>query len=220
MSFTGSILNNDGSRLAVLDYQRSKRDVEQLADIAGIVSPYETPLLNAIGDPVNFISPDESELFESKVEVDLPVNSVLSIGDELYYMKQEHLRELLRDLEAYTVKKLQKTRYAKNFYGELTEEKLNAILDSADSGDIIAVNGYHKREINKFNQEGLKTLYAYKLCYRVVCCRWIPSNTVLVLDNDKIEVQPIKPFTYYPLFENSGVIKGNYGVIIRLEDSK
>jgi len=113
MSFTGKA-THDGTQLAT--------EYEDLGDIIGIVSPYETPLLDCLGDArstavstihewVEDERTDEgglaprrrsnnTEVFAATVNAgvsDGPTS--LGVADELAYQKQERIRELLRDLE-------------------------------------------------------------------------------------------------------------------------
>jgi len=94
-------------------------DCDDLSDIVGVVSPYETPLLCHIGDADSALNScttsiihewmDEDKFkknliqrFTASVRVSKNVLAArnLALCDELDYQKQERLRELLRDLEA------------------------------------------------------------------------------------------------------------------------
>ena len=87
---------------------------EDVSDLIGIVSPYETPLLDAIGDPLrcaksihhewledNSRHGNYTQIFKADVEVksDDFASGQLCLSDEMDYQKQERLRELIRDLE-------------------------------------------------------------------------------------------------------------------------
>lgn len=101
----------------------------------------------------------------------------------------------------------------------LSEEVLNAALraiweQSAGSVDTIVVNGRQKRRINQFASadraylpeddtfRNLLSVYEsdFGVC-RVILSRWVPSDTVLLLDSSRIEVMPMqgRSFHYKPL---------------------
>lgn len=101
MGFTGKAI-----------YHKKNEKVECLADIVKIVSPYETPLLDVLGDPLKEVNSTNHEWmedgirnnnhtqeFKSKVEALLESEDSFSLADEMEYQKQERLRELLRNLE-------------------------------------------------------------------------------------------------------------------------
>lgn len=92
---------------------------------------------------------------------------------------------------------------------QLTEEQINAALrqiwnQSAGKIDTIVANGYQKRRINSFitssqrysqGGESFKNLVSvyesdFGVC-RVVLSRWVPADTVLLLDSSRIEVLPL-----------------------------
>lgn len=106
MTFTGKAAYSAGGQLPELS--------EDLSDLIAIVSPYETPLLDALGDSMRETTSTYHEWregtvkrgnftqkFTAKVEVcnnEMKV-SQLGLADEMDYQKQERVRELLRDLE-------------------------------------------------------------------------------------------------------------------------
>lgn len=92
---------------------------------------------------------------------------------------------------------------------QLTEHQLNAALrsiweSSAAQIDTIVVNGYQKRRINAFvsgdrryapGEESFKNLVSvyesdFGVC-RVVLSRWVPADTVLLLDSSRLDVLPL-----------------------------
>lgn len=250
---------------------------EDVSDIAGIVCPFETPLLAYLGDSKraatenvhkwqeDVITPSKIErvwrenhtqIFTRDIEVDgsrLPVNQV-SVADEMDYQKQEKLREILRDLENCVVngvkapEKMTKGNAVHRSMGgiistiktnvfdaagnELTEELLNDALGSIyvrQSGNIdtIVVSGMQKRAINDFSNvhvELRSTTYEgdYGTC-RVILSRWIPRDTVLLIDSSRIDVMPLRgrSFHYKPLItrgeKERGQIVGEYTVEVRNE---
>ena len=123
----------------------------------------------------------------------------------------------------------------------LTEAQLNLALrrvwERASSRiDTIVVNGYQKRRINSFitaSRGYASTDVAYRdmvsiyesdfgVC-RVVLCRSVPADTVLLLDSSRVGVPPLsgRSFHYKPLastgdFETGEVI-GEYTVELRNE---
>jgi hypothetical protein len=109
MSFTGNAINLKGIRGSNVP-----ANADDLSDIVSIVSPYETPLLDALGDPYGSAGgtthtwfdgmndrTNQTQIFTSHIRVtkDRLEARKLSLCDELDYQKQEHLRQLIRDLE-------------------------------------------------------------------------------------------------------------------------
>lgn len=126
---------------------------------------------------------------------------------------------------------------------ELTEEQINAALraiweQSAGSIDTIVVNGVQKRRINGFitsNRafDGRDTRYRdlvsvyesdFGVC-RVVLSRWVPADTVLLLDSSRIDVLPLtgRSFHYKPLGaggdRETGQLIGEYTLELRNENA-
>lgn len=116
----------------------------------------------------------------------------------------------------------------------LTEPMLNAALrmvwqQSAGTIDTIVCSGAQKRRINSFTTavrgyEPRDTTYRdlintyesdYGVC-RVVLSRWVPTDTVLLLDSSRIGVLPLsgRSFHYKPLAASgdreSGLVLGEY----------
>ncbi|MBN2583382.1 MAG: DUF5309 family protein, partial [Planctomycetes bacterium] len=123
----------------------------------------------------------------------------------------------------------------------LDEAMLNTALrlvweSSAGNVDTIVVNGYQKRIISSFtstaqryspDDERLrKVVGVYESDFgvqRVVLSRWVPADTVLLLDSSRISVLPLsgRSFHYKPLaatgdFEK-GALVGEYTVELRNE---
>ena len=92
---------------------------------------------------------------------------------------------------------------------ELTEEQINIALrtiweQSSGSVDTIVVNGFQKRQINSFitssrqyspNDENFRDLVSiyesdFGVC-RVVMSRWVPADTVLLVDSTRVDVLPL-----------------------------
>lgn len=127
--------------------------------------------------------------------------------------------------------------------GDLTEQQLNLALrniwESASSRiDTIVVNGYQKRRINSFITASRKfgpsdetyrdivSVYEsdFGVC-RVILCRSVPADTILLLDSSRIDVLPLggRSFQYKPLastgdFETGEVI-GEYTMEFRNEQA-
>ncbi|RME23809.1 MAG: hypothetical protein D6800_09370 [Candidatus Zixiibacteriota bacterium] len=111
MAFTGKATYSDGTTFPEL--------YEDVSDIIGIISPFETPLLDHLGDPqrsanstVHEWTEDSplnnrvrrtnyTQIFTATVEVSGSqlANRPIGLADEMDYQKQERLRELIRDLE-------------------------------------------------------------------------------------------------------------------------
>jgi hypothetical protein len=106
MAFTGKATYSAGSTLPEI--------AEDVSNLISIVSPYETPLLNHLGDSPRPATSTYHEWLEEGVrkgnwtqiftaavsvsDSDLALRK-LALSDELDYQKQERVRELLRDLE-------------------------------------------------------------------------------------------------------------------------
>jgi len=124
----------------------------------------------------------------------------------------------------------------------LSEPTLNAALrqvwaGSAGGVDTIVVNGFQKRKINGFvtgrgyaaAAERFKDLVSvyesdFGVC-RVVLSRWVPNDSVLLLDSSRIEVLPLtaRSFHYKPLASTgdheTGQVIGEYTLELRNEQA-
>lgn len=125
----------------------------------------------------------------------------------------------------------------------LTEAQLNLALrlvwdGAASQIDTIVVNGFQKRQINSFmttsrsydSQDvafrNLVSVYEsdFGVC-RVLLCRSVPADTVLLLDSSRIDVLPLagRSFHYKPLAATgdyeSGELIGEYTVEVRNENA-
>jgi len=126
---------------------------------------------------------------------------------------------------------------------ELSEVQINTALRSIweqSSGrvDTIVVNGVQKRRINGFitasrgfdandtRYRDLVSVYEsdFGVC-RVVLCRWVPADTVLLLDSSRIDVLPLtgRSFHYKPLGaggdRETGQLIGEYTLELRNENA-
>ena len=122
---------------------------------------------------------------------------------------------------------------------DLTEKQLNLALryiweEASTRIDTIAVNGYQKRQINTFitssrsygskedSYRDMVSMYEsdFGVC-RVVLCRSVPTNTVLLLDSSRIDVLPLsgRSFHYKPLAStgdyDAGELIGEYTLELR-----
>lgn len=128
--------------------------------------------------------------------------------------------------------------------GELTEQLVNAALrqvweQSSGRIDTIVVNGAQKRRINQFvgstsrhyapddrRLSELVSVYEsdFGVC-NIVLSRWVPSDTLLLLDSSRIAVMPLtgRSFQYRPLASTgdavSGQIVGEYTMEMRHENA-
>ncbi|MHB1156093.1 MAG: SU10 major capsid protein [Phycisphaerales bacterium] len=125
----------------------------------------------------------------------------------------------------------------------LTEEQLNQALrtiwqQSAARIDTIVVNGFQKRRINSFVTSGrsfdaqttrfrdLVSVYEsdFGVC-RVVLSRWVPADSVLLIDSSRVDVLPLagRSFHYNPLArtgdKETGQIVGEYTLELRNENA-
>ncbi len=127
--------------------------------------------------------------------------------------------------------------------GDLTETQLNLALRRIWEGassriDTIVVGGYQKRRINSFITSGrsygpddvtyreLVSIYEsdFGVC-RVVLCRSVPADTVLLLDSSRVEVLPLagRSFHFKPLSAagdyEAGEVIGEYTLELRNENA-
>jgi len=125
----------------------------------------------------------------------------------------------------------------------LDEEQINTALRSiwdVSSGtvDTIVVNGFQKRRINSFitasrGYEADDTRFRdmvgvyesdFGVC-RVVLSRWVPADSVLLLDSSRIDVLPMagRSFAFKPLASTGdsevGQVLGEYTVEVRNENA-
>ncbi|MCC7193372.1 MAG: DUF5309 family protein [Phycisphaeraceae bacterium] len=126
---------------------------------------------------------------------------------------------------------------------QLTEEQINTALrfiweQSSAKIDTIAVSGFQKRRINSFitsnqrytaRQESFKNLVSsyesdFGVC-RVVLSRWVPADTVLLLDSSRIEVLPLAGRSFHFRKQAStgdsevGQVIGEYTLEMRNENA-
>lgn len=125
----------------------------------------------------------------------------------------------------------------------LTETQLNQALrsvwdQSSGNVDTIVVNGFQKRQINGFITSGrrydsgetrfgdLVSVYEsdYGVC-RVVMSRWVPADSVLLLDSSRVDVLALagRSFHYKPLASDGdkevGQVIGEYTLEMRNENA-
>ena len=125
----------------------------------------------------------------------------------------------------------------------LTEEQLNTAMraiwdESAGAIDTIVVNGFQKRRINSFIASGRRydsadsrfrdMVGAYESDFgvcRVVLSRWVPADSLLLLDSSRIDVLPLagRSFHYKPLASTgdreAGQVIGEYTLEVRNENA-
>jgi hypothetical protein len=128
--------------------------------------------------------------------------------------------------------------------GDLTEQLVNTAMrqvweQSSGRVDTIVVNGAQKRRINQFvgstsrhyapgdrRLSELVSVYEsdYGVC-NIVLSRWVPSDTMLLLDSSRIAVMPLtgRSFQFRPLASTgdavSGQIVGEYTMEMRNENA-
>ncbi len=126
---------------------------------------------------------------------------------------------------------------------QLTEAQINAALrgiweQSAGRVDTIVVNGFQKRRINGFITAGQRyfgssqryrdavSVYEsdFGIC-RVLLCRWVPADAVLLLDSSRIDVLPLngRSFHFKPQAadgdRDAGQLIGEYTLELRNENA-
>jgi hypothetical protein len=125
----------------------------------------------------------------------------------------------------------------------LTEEQINTAMreiwsQSAGHIDTIVVNGFQKRRINSFitsarRYSASETRFRemvgtyesdFGVC-RVILSRWVPADTVLLLDSSRVDVLPLagRSFHYKPLASSGdkevGQVIGEYTLELRNENA-
>lgn len=127
--------------------------------------------------------------------------------------------------------------------GELNEAMLNAAIKviserSSGSVDTIVVGGAQKRKINSFASGSRAYLPDDQMCSggitvyesdfgvcRVIMSRWVPTDSVLLLDSSRISVMPMqgRSFHYKPLAATgdsvSGQVIGEYTLEFKNENA-
>jgi hypothetical protein len=127
---------------------------------------------------------------------------------------------------------------------DLSEQLINAALrlvweQSSGRVDTIVVNGAQKRRINQFigstsrhyapsdrRLSELVSVYEsdYGVC-NLILSRWVPSDTVLLIDSTRISVMPLmgRSFQFRPLASTgdavSGQVLGEYTMEMRNENA-
>ena len=225
MAFTGKSTYSEGNRRYVLETMRRNKEVECLADLIRIVSPYETPLLDALGDPLreakstnhewmegNLRNNNHTQEFRTKVEASLEETNLLGIDDEMDYQKQERLRQLIRDLEntivngdnssdSYKIKgiisSIQTNRIeVKELDQSAVNKALRQIWENNNGNiDLIVCNGYLKKKLDISGDSIFESDFFGSS--RIVCCRWVPKDMVLLLDSSKINVMPLSNQSFH-----------------------
>ncbi len=112
---------------------------------------------------------------------------------------------------------------------DLNEAVVNAALraiwdQSSGSVDTIVVNGFQKRRINSFIGSSLRHFGAndtkfrdmvgvyesdFGIC-RVILSRWVPADTMLLLDSTRVQVMPLRgrSFQFKPLAATGDAVSG------------
>jgi activator of 2-hydroxyglutaryl-CoA dehydratase len=224
MAFTGKATYHKEDRQSVLDTMRRNRVIECLADLIKIVSPYETPLLDALGDPLREANSTNHEWmdgeirdnnhtqeFKAKVEALLESENPLSLADEMDYQKQERLRELIRELENTVINGIDsdlvhmkgiitsiKTNIieVEEFNQSVINKALKQIWENSNGNiDLIVCSGYQKRKLGLLCSSTFESdLFGVS---KVVLSRWVPKNIILLLDSSRINVVPLVNRSFY-----------------------
>jgi hypothetical protein len=127
---------------------------------------------------------------------------------------------------------------------ELTENLINTAMrltweQSSGRVNTIVVNGAQKRRINQFvsstarhyspaDQRFSELVSVYESDYgvcNVILSRWVPSDTVLLIDSTRIDVLPLsgRSFSFQPLARTgdnlAGQVLGEYTLEMRNENA-
>jgi hypothetical protein len=224
MAFTGKATYHKEDRQSVLETMRRNREIECLADLIKIVSPYETPLLDVLGDPLReangtnhewmedgIRNNNHTQEFKSKVEGLLESDNSLCLADEMDYQKQERLRELIRELENTVINGIDsdlvhmkgiiasiKTNIieVKEFDQSGINKALRQIWENANGDiDLIVCNGYQKRKLGFSGSSTFENDFFG--VSKIICSRWVPKDIVLLLDSSRINVTPLVNRSFY-----------------------
>lgn len=207
MAFTGSA--RDRSRTS---------DPSECADIVGIISPYETHLLDALGDPQHSAAPTAlSQRFSVDFEATRRADTDIPLCAEYDYQLQEHIRQLIRDLENAVInargaagmlglcKQIPEVEIGEAFFRSdfpvsraidevhLLCAHLTVCERSSHCPDLIVVNGPQKRRLNDIlNGGGRAAVYESSMgVSRIVLSRWMPPDSVMFLRRESIRLEPV-----------------------------
>lgn len=221
-------------------------NAEDLSDIVAIVCRHEAPLLEHIGDPERpsdstcyewtdstGIGRNMTTIFKASVEAYQP--SGFDLADEVDYQKQERLRELLRDLENCVVNGSGAMRPGLGLLelidtvdlggNPLTTDAVNAAIDKDEAVDTIVVGGRQCRRLREIgavkDEDEFRTYTAGHRPVRIVLCRWVPPDTVLVLAASLVSVVPLRGRSFHFTTQGrtdlavSGTVLGEYALAVR-----
>jgi len=268
MSFTGKPIYTQRGGEPPLNVPRD------VSDIVGLISPYETRLLDCLGDPphaartqehiwlehhtnsnVTIQRSNHTHIFSTEVKASLHTDIGLhpsSLSDEVDYQIQEKLRDLLRLLENSVInglfpmkgviQQLTTNRFCCGCDGFpvgdgrdsnlINDDKLNTAIRLIQNRsqcvpNTIVVNGFQKRRITESH-----TFESDAGVFLVVCSRWVPPDTVILLNRHRIGVLPLihQHFHYTPLtriakadgcclHEEIGRLSGEYTLEVQNEES-
>lgn len=224
MSFTGKTTYDAGDSLPAL--------VDDVSDLVGLISPFDTPLLDAIGSPRYSAKSTRHEweggenftqIFTEAVTVSGSMDAVglHAVEREFDYQVIQRLREQMRSLEHMVICGAgtgeRKMRGLLDFIPAhdagrqpLTEELLNARIKEAGTPTAIVCNGFHKRKISGFILSGRQAVPGVDVyesdvgSQRVILSRWVPADKILLLDLDKLQVMPLQGRSFFvkPLAES------------------
>lgn len=211
---------------------------EDMADIVGIVCPYECPFLSVIGDSSR--EEDDAAKNQSSDSIQQyrwqrrssrlvqPNAYMISMPDELDYNAQELLRELLRDLERSII----------HGDGESGESGLVAWLPgmSGENDLFVAIDKsvdlIWRRERSvpntilfgldvgrRFRASGARSVYeSDRGILRSVLSRWIPANELWLIDTTLINIAPVVGSRFRKSIVNPDVPDLN-GQVVRIDGS-
>jgi len=164
------------------------------------------------------------------------------VADEVDYQKQERMRELLRDLENCVINGVapsgdgmrmqgqamaglvsmintNRIRVDGGLNGDLLNDSIGQVNAEVGSHvDTIVVGGAQKRRLNAFNDGHI--IYKSDHCLsRIVLSRWMPPDSVLLLDSSRVSVIPMQSqsFHYQRLAATNNSISGQLVGMYTLE---
>lgn len=236
--------------------------VDDVSDLVRLISPFDTPLLDALGTPLtpadttrhewldkplrggeSVTRENYTQIFTEVVSISGSMDAVglHAVEREFDYQVIQRLRELLRNLELTVICGFKASAnpqggaavprtmggllqfisgpeavIADAAGADLDESTLNAALrqcwEKGGRPNAIVCNGFQKCKINAFafskqRYEPGDPIAVYRSDFgeqRVMLSRWVPADTVLLLDLNKIHVRPLQGCSFFvkPLAES------------------
>lgn len=194
---------------------------DDISDLVGLIAPFDTPLLDAIGDPRREASSTRHEwsdghnytkIFIDSSMVSSPMDGA-ALEKELDYQVIQRLREQMRALENACINgtgthvsgrelrgilNYAPTRDAGGMLltATLLDMCIRELRDIGGTPDTIVCSGFQKRKISSFTKTRRGGFAADRYnsdggSLRIILSRWVPADRVLLLDCSKLQVVPL-----------------------------